>query len=319
MPHGGDRSPAVTLAEAADEFLSSPRAASPTPAGPTPASWTAWRPSSARPAGPRRVRRRDRSRAAPPAGRPAPATWNCNRAAVASGLTWRAARKRWPAPQLPPTPSGARRTRRHQGAAPAASSGCCPAATSAAGEDAVADAVRDRRPGQRDPRPQRRGPRPRAAPGACPVQGRRHRVRRLGHRDRAPAARLLRLPDGHLTRQRAAVPRRPQARPRARWPAPREHPPRTPAGAASATTAPGSCSRSTPAAIWTCTSSATPAATHLGDEKVPLQLIMAKTRHKSPRTVMRYVKPGDEGDPGESADTIRWHRGPEPVCPAPRC
>jgi integrase len=61
------------------------------------------------------------------------------------------------------------------------------------------------------------------------------------------------------------------------------------------------------------------AATHLGDQKVPLQLIMAKTRHKSPRTVMRYVKPGDEGDPGESADTIRWHRGPEPVCPAPRC
>ena len=29
-------------------------------------------------------------------------------------------------------------------------------------------------------------------------------------------------------------------------------------------------------------------------QKVPLQLIMAKTRHKSPRTVMRYVKPGDE-------------------------
>src|SRR5437764_511619 len=36
------------------------------------------------------------------------------------------------------------------------------------------------------------------------------------------------------------------------------------------------------------------AATHLGGQKVPLQLIMAKTRHKSPRTVMRYVKPGDE-------------------------
>ncbi len=35
------------------------------------------------------------------------------------------------------------------------------------------------------------------------------------------------------------------------------------------------------------------AATHLGDLKVPLQLIMAKTRHKSPRTAMRYVKPGD--------------------------
>jgi hypothetical protein len=35
------------------------------------------------------------------------------------------------------------------------------------------------------------------------------------------------------------------------------------------------------------------AATHLGDQKVPLQLIMAKTRHKSPRTAMRYIKPGD--------------------------
>ena len=35
------------------------------------------------------------------------------------------------------------------------------------------------------------------------------------------------------------------------------------------------------------------AATHLGDQKVPLQLIMAKTRHKSSRTAMRYVKPGD--------------------------
>jgi integrase len=33
------------------------------------------------------------------------------------------------------------------------------------------------------------------------------------------------------------------------------------------------------------------AATHLGDQKVPLQLIMAKTRHKSPRSAMRYVNP----------------------------
>ncbi|WP_327581835.1 tyrosine-type recombinase/integrase [Nonomuraea sp. NBC_00507] len=36
------------------------------------------------------------------------------------------------------------------------------------------------------------------------------------------------------------------------------------------------------------------AATHLGEAKVPLQLIMAKTRHKNPRTAMRYVKPGGE-------------------------
>jgi integrase len=34
------------------------------------------------------------------------------------------------------------------------------------------------------------------------------------------------------------------------------------------------------------------AATHLGEKKVPLQLIMAKTRHRSPRTAMRYVHPG---------------------------
>lgn len=30
------------------------------------------------------------------------------------------------------------------------------------------------------------------------------------------------------------------------------------------------------------------------DAKVPLQLIMAKTRHKNPRTAMRYIKPGGE-------------------------
>ena len=35
------------------------------------------------------------------------------------------------------------------------------------------------------------------------------------------------------------------------------------------------------------------AVAHLGDQQVPLELIMAKTRHKSPRTAMRYVKPGD--------------------------
>ncbi|MFB4283546.1 hypothetical protein ACBJ59_50160 [Nonomuraea sp. MTCD27] len=36
------------------------------------------------------------------------------------------------------------------------------------------------------------------------------------------------------------------------------------------------------------------AATNLGDAEVPLQLIMSKTRHKNPRTAMRYVKPGAE-------------------------
>ncbi|MFC3986541.1 hypothetical protein [Streptosporangium jomthongense] len=36
------------------------------------------------------------------------------------------------------------------------------------------------------------------------------------------------------------------------------------------------------------------AATHLGETEVPLQLIMGKTRRKSPRTAIRYVKPGPE-------------------------
>lgn len=36
------------------------------------------------------------------------------------------------------------------------------------------------------------------------------------------------------------------------------------------------------------------AATHLGEKGVALQLIMAKTRHRNPRTVMRYVRPGGE-------------------------
>ena len=34
------------------------------------------------------------------------------------------------------------------------------------------------------------------------------------------------------------------------------------------------------------------AATHLGEANVGLQLIMAKTRHRNPRTAMRDVKPG---------------------------
>ena len=39
------------------------------------------------------------------------------------------------------------------------------------------------------------------------------------------------------------------------------------------------------------------AATHLEvkcEQGIPLQLIMAKTRHRNPRTAMRYVRPGAE-------------------------
>ncbi|MFG1855502.1 hypothetical protein ACGFJT_26980 [Actinomadura geliboluensis] len=34
--------------------------------------------------------------------------------------------------------------------------------------------------------------------------------------------------------------------------------------------------------------------THFGEQKVPLQLITAKTRHKNPRSAMRYTRPGNE-------------------------
>ena len=36
------------------------------------------------------------------------------------------------------------------------------------------------------------------------------------------------------------------------------------------------------------------AAAHLGEQGIPLQLIMAKTRHRNPRTAMRDVRPGAE-------------------------
>jgi integrase len=36
------------------------------------------------------------------------------------------------------------------------------------------------------------------------------------------------------------------------------------------------------------------AAAHLGEQGIPLQLIMAKTRHRNLRTAMRYVRPGAE-------------------------
>ena len=57
-------------------------------------------------------------------------------------------------------------------------------------------------------------------------------------------------------------------------------------------TAPGSCSPGTRGGeLHQLRHSA---ATHLGEQGIPLQLIMAKTRHRNPRTAMRYVRPGAE-------------------------
>jgi integrase len=113
--------------------------------------------------------------------------------------------------------------------------------------------------------------------------------------DRAPAARLLRLPDG-TSRTRGPLflaSRRPVP---ARRPVPRDICPHT--GRAR----PGYDRARVLFKKYTATAAGGglelhqlrhSVATHLGDQKVPLQLIMAKTRHKSPRTAMRYVKPGD--------------------------
>lgn len=50
------------------------------------------------------------------------------------------------------------------------------------------------------------------------------------------------------------------------------------------------------------------AATHLGEKNVELQTIMAKTRHRNPRSAMRYIKPGAEAV-AEATDLLDLGRG----------
>lgn len=50
------------------------------------------------------------------------------------------------------------------------------------------------------------------------------------------------------------------------------------------------------------------AATHLGEKNVLLQAIMAKTRHRDPRTAMRYIRPGAEAV-AEVTDLLDLGRG----------
>ena len=104
------------------------------------------------------------------------------------------------------------------------------------------------------------------------------------YRDRAPAAPAAALTRRHLAYQQAAVPGQPQASARAP-PAARDICPHT--------------GRRARVLFKKYTGGLElhqlrhSGATHLGDQKVPLQLIMAKTRHKSPCTVMRHGKPDD--------------------------
>ena len=301
-PPSGDviavRGGAVTLAEAADAFLSSPRTASPN----TRRAYAGVIDRLAAELGP------DRPLAAAPGdeiaaalrclwGNRAPSTWNRNRAAVLSWLTWCASRKRWPAPQLP---GDAERRTEH-----ADRTRALPRArierllsrrdiplrektlwrmqyeTAARASEILALNVED-----------------------LDLEQRRAPVRSKGgdtefvYWDTGTAhllPRLLRLPDGT---SRTSGPlflasRRPVP---ARRPAPHDICPHTGRARLGYDRARVLFKKYTA----TATSEGLEldqlrhsAATHLGDQKVPLQLIMAKTRHKSPRTAMRYVKPGD--------------------------
>jgi integrase len=295
----GIRGGTVTLAEAADAFLSSLRAASPN----TRRAYAGVLDRLAADLDP------GRQLAAVPGdeiagalrrlwGGCAPATWNRNRAAVVSWLNWCTQKKRWAAPQLP---GDAERRRENSDRTRALPRGRVERLLSRRGiplrEKTLWRMLYE------------------TAARASEILGlnvedldleqRRAAVRSKGgdtefvYWDTGTAhllPRLLRLPDGT---SRASGPlflasRRPVP---ARRPAPRDICPHTGRGRLgydrarilfrkyTATTASGGLE------LHQLRHSA---ATHLGDQKVPLQLIMAKTRHKSPRTVMRYVQPGDE-------------------------
>jgi Phage integrase family len=266
-PAAGDaaviRGGTVTLAEAADAFLSSPRAASAN----TRRAYAGVLDRLAAELGP------GRPLAAVPGdevaaalrrlwGDRAPATWNRNRAAAVSWLNWCASRKRWPAPQLP---GDAERRKEHSDATRALPRGRVERLlsrrdiplrektlwrmlyeTAARASEILALNVEDLDLEQRRAPIRSKGgdiefvywaPGPRTCcPGccACPTA------------PPAPAARYSWPAAGPF----------PRAAPRPATSA------RTPAGPAWAMTAPGSCSRSTPppppAAAWSCTSSATP-------------------------------------------------------------
>jgi hypothetical protein len=85
----------------------------------------------------------------------------------------------------------------------------------AAGEDAVADALRDRRPRLGDPGPEHRGPGPGGPPRTRRIQGRLRRVRVLVHRHRPLAAasdRRTRPWPAVLSERRPGPARRPGAK-----------------------------------------------------------------------------------------------------------
>ena len=293
------RGGAVTVAEAAEAFLSSPRAASPN----TRRAYAGVIDRLAAELGPHR------QLAAVPGDEiaaalrrlwdtSAPATWNRNRAALVSWLTWCASRKRWPVPQLP---ADAERRKEHADATRA-----LPRArvdrllsrrdiplrektlwrmlyeTAARASEILALNVEDLDLEQR----------------RAPVRSKGGDVEfvywDIGTAHLLP--RLLRLPDGttRTTGPLFLASRKPVP---ARRPTARDICPHTGRARLGYDRARVLFKR------YTATGGSGgldlhqlrhSAATHLGDQQVPLQLIMAKTRHKSPRTAIRYVRPAGE-------------------------
>jgi len=293
------RGGAVTVAEAAEAFLSSPRAASPN----TRRAYAGVIDRLAAELGPHR------QLAAVPGDEiaaalrrlwdtSAPATWNRNRAALVSWLTWCASRKRWPVPQLP---ADAERRKEHADATRA-----LPRArvdrllsrrdiplrektlwrmlyeTAARASEILALNVEDLDLEQR----------------RAPVRSKGGDVEFV-YWDTGTAhllPRLLRLPDGttRTTGPLFLASRKPVP---ARRPTARDICPHTGRARLGYDRARVLFKR------YTATGGSGgldlhqlrhSAATHLGDQQVPLQLIMAKTRHKSPRTAIRYVRPAGE-------------------------
>jgi integrase len=222
--------------------------------------------------------------------RAAPSTWNRHRAAVASWLTWRRGTKSWPAPSLPPD--------------------CDRRAEHADHTDDLPKRSIDRQLSRRDiPLRERTLWRTLYETAAraseilaldieqLDLANRRAPVRSKGgevewvHWGTGTARllpRLLRLPDGTsrtsgpvFLAHRKPVP--------ARAPPPGGICPHTGLARLGYDRARVLLRHYTG---WRLHQLRHSAATHLGEKKAPLQLIMAKTRHRSPRSAMRYVNPG---------------------------
>ena len=165
-------------------------------------------------------------------------------------------------------------------------------------EDPVANAVRNRRQGERDPRSQHR--RPRHAPQArrCDRHGWTPRSRHLGLRDRAPPPQ---------------IPRRPQERTRLRHPTATQRRPGRPRPV------PRRRARKTfDSRAWSAFKQASggwilhrvrhSSLTHLGEEGVSAILLQAESRHQDPRTLARYARPDIEALATLTAEFDRGRR-----------